>query len=91
MDEDARNIFHLNPNREFVYSYPCHSRHLTEDMEIEPIYGIFYTYNAIGHILKRYNTNSTKAVFMKDIGDYYALGILESCWLLISQGKIEKL
>lgn len=83
------NMFHLEPNHDYTYSYPCHTQHMEEDIEIDPVVGIYCTYNAMGYLLERYNTRSVKGVFMKDLGDYYALRILEAMHLLISQGKSE--
>lgn len=86
----SKNIFHLKPNHEFVYSYPCHTRHMKDADVLEPIVGLYCNYNAIGHLLRKYNTGgSFRAIWDQDVGDYYALRILEACWLLISQGKIE--
>ena len=88
------NIF-FQMRHEYIHnSYPCHVRHLSEDEDIKPIYGIFITYNAITHLFKHYENYheaKTSEIYKQDIGDYYAIRILEAVWLLVSQGKNEDL
>lgn len=86
----GRNIFHQS-NHEYIYSTPCHFARLTEEMfnNLKWYVGLHAVYNAMGHLLKRYDTASTLAIWNQDVGDYYALRILESMHLLVSQGKGE--
>jgi len=87
------NLFHMSPSYEYEWKSPCHPIHMTEDVflhdDMHRMYGLEMIYNAMGYLLQRYDTLSTKAIFMQDLGDYYALRILESMHLLISQGKEE--
>jgi hypothetical protein len=86
----SQNIFHLKLRHEFVYDQPCHPVRMTEDTDTSSwVTGLHCTYNAIGHLLKKYDARAFSAVWKIDTGDYYALRILEACWLLISQGKQE--
>lgn len=86
------NIFHP-PSGKIQWSRPCHSRHLTEQQfqEMIPIRAVDWTYNAIGHLLDNHKTNSMPDIASRDIGDYYAIRILDALHMLVSQGKEESL